>query len=135
MAIYEYKGEEFRLKDGLSQEEAETKIKKFLLEEEEQNKEDRSPGFFKGFFAGIASGVLKVPEGFVSLGAELVDLGLDTDTATGVEEFFDKINPFEEVAEKTVAGKITEGLIQLGIPGVAGYKLGTRLASKAIDAK
>ena len=135
MAIYEYKGEEFRLKDGLSQEEAETKIKKFLLEEEEQNKEDRSPGFFKGFFAGIASGVLKVPEGFVSLGAELVDLGLDTDTATGVEEFFDKINPFEEVAEKTVAGKITEGLIQLGIPGVAGYKLRTRLARKAIDAK
>jgi len=135
MAIYEYKGEEFRLKDGLSQEEAETKIKKFLLEEEEENKEDRSPGFIKGFLAGIASGVLKVPEGFVSIGAELVDLGLDTDTATGVEEFFDKINPFEEVAEKTVAGKITEGLIQLGIPGVAGYKIGTGLARKAIDAK
>ncbi len=135
MAIYEYKGEEFRLKEGLSQDEAETKIKKFLLEEEEQNKEDRSPGFLKGFFSGIVSGAIKIPEGFVSIGAELVDLGLDTDTATGVEEFFDKINPFEEVAEKTVAGKITEGLIQLGIPGVAGYKIGTGLARKAIAAK
>ena len=105
------------------------------LDDIEEQDKDKSPGFFKGFFAGIASGVLKVPEGFVSLGAELVDLGLDTDTAVGVEEFFDKINPFEEVAEKTVAGKITEGLIQLGIPGVAGYKVGTRLARKAIDAK
>ena len=105
------------------------------LDDIEEQDKDKSPGFFKGFFAGIASGVLKVPEGFVSLGAELVDLGLDTDTAVGVEEFFDKINPFEEIAEKTVAGKITEGLIQLGIPGVAGYKVGTRLARKAIDAK
>jgi len=105
------------------------------LDDIEEQEKDKSPGFFKGFFAGIASGVLKVPEGFVSIGAELVDLGLDTDTATGVEEFFDKINPFEEVAEKTVAGKITEGLIQLGIPGVAGYKIGTGLARKAINAK
>ena len=132
MPIYEYQGQKFDLKDGLSNAEAKEKILNHL---KDSGKEDKSPGFFKGFFAGIASGVLKVPEGFVSIGAELVDLGLDTDTATSVEEFFDKINPFEEVAEKTVAGKITEGLIQLGIPGVAGYKIGTGLARKAINAK
>ena len=132
MPIYEYQGQKFDLKDGLSNAEAKEKILNHL---KDSGKEDKSPGFFKGFFAGIASGVLKVPEGFVSIGAELVDLGLDTDTATSVEEFFDKINPFEEVAEKTVAGKITEGLIQLGIPGVAGYKIGTGLARRAIAAK
>ena len=97
--------------------------------------EEKSPGFLKSFFSGVASGALKIPEGFVSLGAELVDLGLDTDTATEVEEFFDKINPFEEIAEKSLTGKITEGLIQLGIPGVAGYKIGTGLARRAINAK
>ena len=57
MAIYEYQGEKFELKDGLSQQEAEVKIKSFLNEEDEA-KEDKSPGFFKSFFAGIASGAL-----------------------------------------------------------------------------
>ncbi len=134
MAIYEYQGEKFELKDGLSQQEAEVKIKNFLNEEDE-SKEDKSPGFLKSFFAGIASGALKIPEGFVSLGAELIDLGLDTDTATGVEEFFDKLNPFEEIAEQSLTGKLTEGLIQLGIPGVAGYRIGAGLARKAVNAK
>jgi len=49
---------------------------------------------------GILSGLIKIPEGVVSLGAELVDLGLDTNYAVEVEQFFDKINPFEEVAEQ-----------------------------------
>jgi hypothetical protein len=31
--------------------------------------------------AGVASGIIKIPEGVVSLGAELIDLGLDTNTA------------------------------------------------------
>ena len=43
MAIYEYQGEKFELKDGLSQQEAEVKIKSFLNEEDEA-KEDKSPG-------------------------------------------------------------------------------------------
>jgi len=101
----------------------------------EEKDEDKSPGFFKSFFSGVVSGVLKIPEGFVSIGAELVDLGLDTDTATEVEEFFDKINPFEEIAEKSLTGKITEGLVQLGVPGVAGYKIGAGLARRAVNAK
>ena len=39
--------------------------------------------------AGIASGIIKVPEGVVSLGAELIDLGFDTDLAAKVEVAFD----------------------------------------------
>ena len=39
------------------------------------------------FMAGIGSGLFKIPEGVISLGATLIDLGADTDTATGVEEF------------------------------------------------
>jgi len=101
----------------------------------EDKDEDTTPGFFKSFLAGVASGALKIPEGVVSLGASLIDMGFDTDAATEVEEFFDKINPFEEVAEKSLTGKITEGLVQLGIPGVAGFKIGTNLARGAIQAR
>ena len=132
MPIYEYQGQRYDLKDGLSPTEAKTKIQSFLDKDKE---EEKDPNFFTSFFAGVASGALKIPEGFVSLGAELVDLGLDTDTAASVDEFFDTINPFEEIAEKSLTGKITEGLIQLGIPGVAGYRIGSQLARKGIKAK
>ena len=37
------------------------------------------------FAAGLASGAIKVGEGVVSLGAELIDLGGDTNTAAAVE--------------------------------------------------
>ena len=95
--------------------------------------------WYKSFASGIASGLLKVLEGIVSLAAELIDLGADTDTAADVEQFFDKINPFEEVAEQRAIGKLTESLIQIGIPGGFGAKLANKaarnLASKAIKAK
>ena len=52
------------------------------------------------FAAGAASGLIKTVEGVVSLGAELIDLGADTNTAGQVEAFFDKLNPFEELAEE-----------------------------------
>ena len=109
---------------------------KSLIEEKDKDKdEDTTPGFFKSLLAGVASGAIKLPEGFVSLGAELIDLGFDTDTATDVEEFFDKLNPFEEIAEKSLTGKITEGLVQLGIPGIGGYRLGAGLARGALAAR
>jgi hypothetical protein len=81
--------------------------------------------------AGIASGIIKVPEGVVSLGAELIDLGFDTDLAAKVETAFDKINIFEEVADDRAIGKIVETMIQIGVPGGIGFKL----ASGAVKAK
>ena len=45
------------------------------------------------------------------------------------------MNPFEEVAEKTLTGKIVEGLTQFGVPSVAGYKIGAKLAQKALSGK
>ena len=86
------------------------------------------------FAAGLASGVIKVGEGVVSLGAELIDLGGDTNTAAQVELFFDKLNPFEEIAEERAVGRLTEALIQIGLPGGAGAKAAT-MAAKALKAK
>jgi hypothetical protein len=81
--------------------------------------------------AGVVSGVIKVPEGVISLGAELIDLGFDTDLAADVEQLFDKINVFEDIADDTAIGRLTEGLVQIGIPGTIGFKL----ASQAVKAK
>jgi len=86
------------------------------------------------FAAGLASGVIKVGEGVVSLGAELIDLGGDTNTAASVEQFFDDLNPFEEIAEQRAVGRLTEALIQIGVPGGAGAKAAS-MAAKALKAK
>ena len=104
----------------------------FLTPDAEDNQEI---GSLTAATAGIISGAIKVPEGFVSLAAELYDLGAGTDTATSVEQFFDKINPFEEMAEKRAAGRLTEALVQIGVPGAVGAKLGLKLANKALKAK
>ena len=76
----------------------------------------------KAFAAGVASGIIKVGEGVVSLGAELIDLGAGTDLAADVDLFFDRLNPFEEIAEKRAVGRLTEALIQIGVPGGLGAK-------------
>ncbi len=98
----------------------------------EQNNE---VSWYTSGLAGIVSGGIKVVEGAFSLGAELVDLGLDTNTAAQVEIFFDKINPLEEIAEQTGVGKLTQALVQIGVPGGAGFKLGTKLYNRYFEAK
>ena len=101
--------------------------------------EDNPTSWYTSAIAGIGSGLIKVPEGVVSLAAELLDLGADTNTAVKVEQFFDKINPFDEIAEANAAGRLTEAITSIGIPGAYGFKIGTKIANKlakrAIDAK
>jgi len=112
---------------------AEIEFDPFTLGFEAEKNNERSA--ITAGVAGIASGLIKIPEGIVSLGAELIDLGLDTNTAADVEQFFDKINPFEEVAQEKAAGRITEALTQVASVGTAGFKIATKLADKALKAK
>jgi hypothetical protein len=101
-----------------------------------QEPPDNSVGQFKAGLSGIASGLLKIPEGFVSLGAELMDAtGMTTEAAAKVEAAFDFINPFEEIAEQAAAGKILEAIVSVGIPAGAGAKIATTLATKALQAR
>ena len=106
-----------------------------LLKATKQSDSSFSKNAIVSGLAGVVSGAIQIPKGVFSLGAELIDLGFDTNAASRVEEFFDKINPFEEIAKETTTGKITEALTQIGIPGVAGYRIGSQIASKALDAK
>ena len=92
--------------------------------------QDNETSWYKSFGAGLVSGLIKIPEGVVSLGAELVDLGADSNTAADVEEFFDKINPFEEIAEENTIGKLTEAIMQIAVPGGIGFKVASTAARK-----
>ena len=105
------------------------------LEESKKKQEDEEVGFFESALAGVATGLWNIPKGFVSLGAELFDLIGDTNTAKGVEKWFDDVNPFDDEAEARTIGKITQALTQIGIPAVQGYKIGSQLATKALQAK
>ena len=97
--------------------------------------ENNDSSIFASVGAGLVSGLIKTVEGVVSLGAELVDYGADSNTAADVEQFFDKINIFEDTAQDRVAGKLVEVFTQIGIPGGIGFKAATKLADKALKAK
>ena len=78
--------------------------------------------WYTSMLAAIPSGLFKIAEGITTLGATLLDLGVDKDRADAVEDFFAKINPFDEAANATAAGKITELIVNLGTPGVPAFK-------------
>ena len=107
------------------------------LSEDPNVDEEEEVGFFTSALAGIATGIYKIPTGFVSLGAELVDLGLDTNTAASVEKFFDDLNPLDEYAEARVSGRITQALAQVAPLGVLGFvkgaKYGSQVANKLLS--
>jgi hypothetical protein len=92
-------------------------------------------GLATSILAGVGSGVFKIFEGAATLGATLLDLGIDRNRAEAVEEYFDKINPFDEAAEATAAGKITELIINIGIPGGLAFKIGSGLTKATLKAK
>ena len=92
-------------------------------------------GLATSILAGVGSGVFKIFEGAATLGATLLDLGIDRNRAEAVEEYFDKINPFDEAAEATAAGKITELIVNIGIPGGLAFKIGSGLTKATLKAK
>ena len=101
-----------------------------------QNKNQKKDyGLTESILAGVGSGVFKIFEGAATLGATLLDLGVDKNRAEAVEAYFDDINPFDEAAEATAAGKITELIINIGIPGGLAFKAGSGLTKATLQAK
>ena len=96
---------------------------------------DKDIGLTKSILSGVGSGVFKIFEGAATLGATLMDLGVDKNRAEAVEEYFDNINPFDEAAEATAAGKITELIVNIGIPGGVAFKVGSGLTKATLRAK
>ena len=91
-------------------------------------------GTIESILSGVASGLIAIPKGFFSLGGTLLDLGVDKNRAARVEAFFDDLTEFDEKAEATAAGRITEALVNIGIPAVRGMKIGAKMAEDAMRA-
>jgi len=97
--------------------------------------EDNKVSQVESILAGVGSGLIQIPKGIFSLGATLMDLGADTNKAAAVEQWFDDLTTWDEKAAATTAGKITELLVNIGVPGGIGFKIGTKLATTALQAK
>jgi len=103
--------------------------------DEDFNFGSEDSGWLASMAAGVPSGIFKIFEGVATLGATLMDLGVDKDRADSVEDFFAKINPFDEAASATAAGKITELIVNLGVPGAPAYRIGSGLLNAGLKAK
>ena len=104
-----------------------------IIQTPEDQRQDT--GLTKSILAGVGSGVFKIFEGAATLGATLLDLGIDKNRAEAVEAYFDEINPFDEAAEATAAGRITELIVNIGIPGGLAFKIGSGLTKATLQAK
>ena len=85
--------------------------------------------------AGIPSGLFKIAEGAATLGATLMDLGGDRDRVEAVEQYFADINPFDEAAGATGIGKITELIVNIGLPGGLAFRAASGLGKATLKAK
>ena len=89
-------------------------------------------GTLESMLSGVASGLIAIPKSFFSLGASLMDLGVNSGKSAEVEKFFDDLTEFDEKAEATAAGKITEALVNIGIPGGLAFKSASGMAKTAM---
>jgi len=110
-------------------------IKGTLSSVDNEEKEDKEVGLLTSVAAAIPSGVIKIAEGAATIGATLLDLGVDKNRAESVEQFFADINPFDEAAEATTAGKIVELMVNIGLPVGFVFKAASGLTKAALAAK
>ena len=72
---------------------------KYVNQAEDNNK----IGVFHSMLAGVGSGLIAIPKGLFSLGASVMDLGVNTGKAAAVEQWFDDLTDWDEKAETTAA--------------------------------
>jgi hypothetical protein len=96
--------------------------------------------------SGIGSGLIKIPVGLASVAAEVYDavngegVSIDDGAVARLEKFIDEsivgdvLEGLEDRARETAAGRITEALVQVGIPAARGAKIAGQIATKTINA-
>ena len=94
--------------------------------------DNKDPNWALSMLAGIPSGIFKIFEGAATLGATLMDLGVDKDRAEAVEQYFADINPFDELAASTGIGKITELIVNIGVPGGLAFNAASGLGKACL---
>ena len=116
MYTYRVGNEDYTFNEEIGQEEAERRIA--ALTSAPTNKEPRYEGFFTEAAEGFASGVTKIPEGIASTGTLMYDAITGGNVTGAVEAWFDNLREEAGIDPEGAAGKVTEALVQFGIPGL-----------------
>ena len=134
--IYSYRGQQYQLADGLSNDEALARIEDYLSGLEDDDLSDPDPidepdpieepdpsetyeGVAQEFIEGIGSGIIGIGEGVLETAALGVDLIADSDLATSVRQGAQELRDSLGIDPEGFAGKGTEALVQFGVPGIA----------------
>ena len=127
MPSYVVDGRTYFIKEDLTQQEAEEFVKRRFGSPGDQaesnpprsdymNPEDE--GTLQEIGEGVASGLLAIPQGITETITSLIDLGAGTNYTDAVVKGFNKMRNDLGIDPAGAAGKITEGLIQFGVPGL-----------------
>lgn len=79
-------------------------------------------GVFQEFFEGVGSGLTKIPQGILELGATGIDLVAGTETADAVTGGFESFREAAGLDPVGIVGKGAEIITQFGVPGGAAFK-------------
>ena len=113
----------------------------FIFTESEGVPFESEVGVTESIISGVGSGIIKIPKGFVNLGAMIMDLGaeeglsVDKSKVAQLENWWDKTmfgmieKKLDSKAKETAVGRITESLVQL----YGGWKAVGSSANKITD--
>ena len=125
MPRYTLDGKEYLLsEENLTEDEVREKVNSILTGGSSEQtgtgtyEDPKYEGFFTEAGEGVVSGLLGIPQGIAELGASVVDLMSDTSYAEEVEKSFNNFRNRLGIDPAGMAGKLTEGVIQFGVPGL-----------------
>ena len=125
MATYVVDGQPYYFVNEIGQEKAEEIIAKRkgqstdITEEPEGTYEDpKYEGFFTEAGEGVVSGVIGIGQGLAETVSLVPDLIFDTNYGSAVTKFANDLRDKGGIDPKSAVGKITEAVVQFGIPGI-----------------
>ena len=126
MPNYIVDGTSYFFIDEISQGEAEARVQELFGTSNLPNNDDRpsdyenpeDEGALQEIAEGFISGAIAIPQGIVETGTSLIDLGAGTDFTSAVTQGFNNFRNRHGIDPAGAAGKITEGLGQVGVPGL-----------------
>ena len=127
MPNYIVDGKSYFFVDQLSEDEAAERVRMMFgssgtkAEAEEGTSDYLNPedeGTLQEIAEGVGSGLLAIPQGIAETVTTVIDLGAGTNYTDAVTRGFNKMRDDLGIDPAGAAGKITEGLIQFGVPGV-----------------
>ena len=142
MATYVVDGQPYYFVNEIGQEKAEEIIAKRkgqstdITEEPEGTYEDpKYEGFFTEAGEGVASGAIGILQGLAETATLVPDLIFDTNYGSAVTKFANDLRDAGGIDPAGAVGKITEAVVQFGIPGITAANVVSKAGRVARIAK